>query len=267
MEDITKEIEELYGIKTSCKECVFAMYVGKTQMDCSLGRLDKFREGCVPVIESYDEDDKEFFVIERFCNTYRPEDWKPRDKKMTKEDSVLKEAQPTFDFIIIHDSSKDIGSLEKTLSDIKQQAPLPKRVVVVEKGGKDKMGIIGVLERHLSDLPVSYRYVVYMDDEYEGSLDFIDESFKQVDSMYYCVLDSSKDVIANIIKRVDTIINQDMRPLSVIKPDEGYHGLVVQSILHQELLPEAEDRNILRKIIELSESTGEQGFIFYWKSL
>ena len=85
--------------------------------------------------------------------------------------------------------------------------------------------------------------------------------------MYYCVLDSSKDVIANIIKRVDTIINQDMRPLSAIKPDEGYHGLVVQSILHQELLPEAEDRNILRKIIELSESTGEQGFIFDWKSL
>jgi hypothetical protein len=264
MEDITKEIEDSCLIRTSCKECVFAMYVGKTQMDCSLGRLDKFRKVGVPVIESYD-DNKEFFVIERFCNTYRTEDWKPRYKKITKEDSALKESQATFDFIIIHDSTQGVDSLDKTLSDIKQQTVLPKKVVVVEKGGKDKMGIIGVLERHLSDLPVSYRYVVYMDDEYEGSLDFIDESFKQVDSMYYCVLDSSKDVMANIIKRVDTIINQDMRPLSVVKPDDGYHGLVVQSILHQELLPEAEDRNILRKIIELSETTGEQGFIFDWK--
>jgi len=266
MKDITKEIEDLCVITTSCKECVFAMYVGKTQMDCSLGRLDKFRKVGASVVESYD-DDKEFFVIERFCNTYRSEDWKPKYKKITKEDSALKESQATFDFIIIHDSTQDIDSLDKTLSDIKQQMILPKRVVVVEKGGRDKMGIIGALERSLSDVPISYRYVVYMDDEYDGSLDFIDESFKQVDSMYYCVIDSSKDVITNIIKRIDTIINKDMRPLSAVKPNEGYHGLVVQSILHQELLPEAEDRNILRKIIELSEATGEQGFIFDWKSI
>ena len=266
MEDHKEDKTELTGVITSCKECVFAMYVGDTQMDCSLGRLERFGKSGAVVIESYD-DDKEFFVIERFCNTYRPEDWEPKYKKLTKEDSALRESQATFDFVVIYDGHSGLKSLEKTFFDIRQQSILPKKVIVVEKGGEDKMGVIGVLEKFFSDVAISYRYVVYMDDEYDGSLDFIDESFKQVNSMYYCVINSEQEIIPNIIERINTVINKEMKPFSAVKPTVGYHGLVVQSILHEELLPEAEDRNILLKIIELSEATGEQGFIFDWKSL
>ena len=42
MEDHKEDKTELTGVVTSCKECVFAMYVGDTQMDCSLGRLEMF---------------------------------------------------------------------------------------------------------------------------------------------------------------------------------------------------------------------------------
>jgi hypothetical protein len=58
-------------IKTSCKECVFAEYTDKTQVGCSANRIHHFKDLAV---EAYD-DDKEFYVINTFCNFYRQDKW------------------------------------------------------------------------------------------------------------------------------------------------------------------------------------------------
>ena len=52
-------------VTTSCCDCVFAEYVGDTQTDCSMGRLEKFRKNGTTVLEAHNED-KEFYVVERF---------------------------------------------------------------------------------------------------------------------------------------------------------------------------------------------------------
>ena len=58
-------------IKTSCKECVCSIYKDATQTGCSFDRIKKFG---TDVIEAYD-DNKEFYVIKRFCNFYRNPKW------------------------------------------------------------------------------------------------------------------------------------------------------------------------------------------------
>ena len=55
-------------VRTSCKQCNFAVYENKTQTECKAGRLNFFRDQGL-LTEAYD-DDKEFFVIERLCNMY-----------------------------------------------------------------------------------------------------------------------------------------------------------------------------------------------------
>jgi hypothetical protein len=59
------------SVQTSCKECVFATYDGKTQIGCLADRIIKFQD---KVIEAYDND-KEFYVINSFCNYYRKRSW------------------------------------------------------------------------------------------------------------------------------------------------------------------------------------------------
>lgn len=82
--------------KTSCKECILAVYDGKTQTSCIAGRLDKLNH-----FEAYD-DEKEFFVIEQLCNYYRN-----NKEKYTLEDESIdldrieKETRVTFDIIIL----------------------------------------------------------------------------------------------------------------------------------------------------------------------
>lgn len=72
---------------TSCKDCVFAIYENNTQVSCGFDRINKFKDS---VIEAYD-DDKEFYVIKKFCNLYRNNKWNNGvpDKEKAKIESSI----------------------------------------------------------------------------------------------------------------------------------------------------------------------------------
>jgi hypothetical protein len=74
-------------IKTSCKNCAFAVYDGKTQTNCLHKRIEKFGE---ELVEAYD-DDAEFYVINRFCNYYRNKAWgySASDIQKTESESAI----------------------------------------------------------------------------------------------------------------------------------------------------------------------------------
>lgn len=77
--------------QTNCKNCIFAIYTDNTQTGCSNDRL-KFFE----TIEAYDLE-KEFYVVNGFCNYYRSRSWNGgvADAEKAKEESGV-----TFDIII-----------------------------------------------------------------------------------------------------------------------------------------------------------------------
>lgn len=80
-------------LQTSCKECIFSLYDGNTQTGCVADRIVKFAD---KVIEAYDHD-KEFCVINAFCNYYRKPSWNDGvvDLEKAKRESSL-----TFDIFI-----------------------------------------------------------------------------------------------------------------------------------------------------------------------
>ena len=51
--------------ETSCKDCKFAIYEGKTQTGCEAGRAEIYMEKGM-ALEAYDKD-KEFYVINTLC--------------------------------------------------------------------------------------------------------------------------------------------------------------------------------------------------------
>jgi len=83
-------------IKTNCKNCQCAIYEGSTQTSCSFDRIEGFGDG---VIEAYD-DEKEFYVIKRFCNYYRSPKW--NDGKLDL-DKIKHESAVSFDVVIVCD--------------------------------------------------------------------------------------------------------------------------------------------------------------------
>jgi hypothetical protein len=87
-------------IKTSCKDCLFAIYNGKTQVSCAANRISLFGDH---VLEAFD-DDKEFYVIDRFCNYHRQTEWNNGEIDFQK---LKKETDIPFDLFV---SAKDIVS-------------------------------------------------------------------------------------------------------------------------------------------------------------
>lgn len=67
--------QQISGIHTPCKNCVFAKFDDKTQVDCFLKYLDIYRNNGIEVLEAYD-DQQEFFVInDKKCIGYREKKW------------------------------------------------------------------------------------------------------------------------------------------------------------------------------------------------
>ena len=55
--------ELLQEINTSCKDCIFATWEEDTQIACDLGKIKLYKERKTPIIEAFDDEDKEFFVV------------------------------------------------------------------------------------------------------------------------------------------------------------------------------------------------------------
>lgn len=90
-------------IRTSCKDCVFAQYENNTQVNCLHNRIKTFKQllenndDFQLVVEAYDNE-KEFYVINRFCNLYRDKNTY-QDKDINCE-KAFDEIKLTFDVLI-----------------------------------------------------------------------------------------------------------------------------------------------------------------------
>lgn len=82
-------------IRTSCKDCAFAIYEdgGKTQISCVHDRIARFEPEVVT--PAYDEE-KEFYLIERLCTYYRDTRW---GYSSSDTEKVKKESSLSFDII------------------------------------------------------------------------------------------------------------------------------------------------------------------------
>lgn len=88
-------------LETSCKDCVFAIYDGKTQTSCYADRISKFAN----VTEAYDED-KEFYVINHVCNYHTTESIENNIEDTLSK--VKKDKRMKVDvFIDIYDDNKE----------------------------------------------------------------------------------------------------------------------------------------------------------------
>lgn len=79
-------------IKTNCKDCAFAVYLGNNQTSCSFDRLRQFGDGA----KLQNDTSGNFYIIDRLCTYYRNKSWgySLKDAEKVKEESSL-----SFDII------------------------------------------------------------------------------------------------------------------------------------------------------------------------
>lgn len=300
MEPENKQSEQQdLAVKTSCKECVFAEYIGKTQMSCSLNRLQQFRKNLVTVDDAYDEEDWEFCVIHRFCNAYRNRNWKENLKKDRDiKSAVEKEIEIQLDFVIIipFDINPSTVYLKtsNTIKSIVGQTIRPVNLIFI--GQKNTADLSGNVESAKEQIAKDYEtqgekdsfsrriLAEQIEDGLEGTgigfvlMDYLlddsdyfsvlDEAFKRVYSTYYSVLLAGEEIEVDYIEKLNNVMNKELRVLSVVEPDDGsINRFTAQSGLHKLFLGSKTGIPINKVIREFADYKNEKDFIYKWSEI
>ena len=211
-------------ITTSCKGCIFANYSNSTQSGCQLGRAEKL---------TYEIDEDGHYMVQHFCNTYRPEEWLKElslDDYETRHDVVLEEAIPRVGFFVVFDPSHGIDELKITLEDIQHQTIAPRYVAVINSKVEYNPEI-QTMFKEMFDLEDTMHHIVQVSKMPEDHNLLIDEAFTHAKNGWLYINYSGERIDRELISKMHTRININMKPLVIVKPYEGIKGMLFQTSL------------------------------------
>lgn len=199
---------QLDRCRTSCKDCIFAIYEGNTQTSCAANRLNIFSQECI--IPAYDNE-KEFFVINRFCNLYRNNQWNDGIVDVEKAHS---ESKLNYDIIIkVEDnlSDHDVQNICNTIDTLNYERKKLK-FAIVNKFNSDK--------DYRGKLFSFVRYKNVTVHEYCSFDSFMHEYIKNSKTSFHVHLNSLNDVQSVIA--FNNFVNRDLKEALVFKYNESY---------------------------------------------
>lgn len=254
-------------IEMNCSGCVFAKTENGEQTGCSLDRHDKL---------GVNRKDNGFLVLNRFCNTYRPEKWLEElsfEEIENRNEIVLSEVAPRVGFLVFFDVEKEnpIVYLEQTLMQIRDQQDFNANYVVVANPKVEfNEEIFAILNLYFAG-KTKY-HILQLTKDFSNKAFVVDEAFKHFTNGWSYVTTSGENVARDLIKMINKRINIDMKVLSVILPYKELNGLLFQNALFKYLNGNGkkrideehfDNRPFLEKILDIDKN----GSILQWSDI
>jgi len=126
---------QISTIHTPCKSCVFAKYEDKTQTDCHLDYISKYRANGVEIIEAYDEDNEFFVINDKKCIGYRENKWFEKrnlgDASIEQKINKYKESNYAHYIAVINLKELELDNLANICNNLNKCDIRPKKVVLI----------------------------------------------------------------------------------------------------------------------------------------
>ncbi len=227
MKEITNEIN------TSCKDCVFSTWEDDTQIGCELGKIELYRERGTAIIEGFDDEDKEFFVVKAWCSTYRDGLWKIAHSDKDLYEQLDQETYPKITYTIVM-NNLDKEGFQKTLESIKKQAFPARRVIVTCTSPENYMPILKYVKK---DLEESYgtNFRVHCVGEEMPFEALLDDSFRMAVNGFYMGLKCGEEVPEDAVQLAHYALNKKLKSIALIKNGDNLSGSLHQATLYKYL--------------------------------
>ena len=261
--------------ETCCKGCVFAKYKNDKQVGCELGRTELMN----PSEEGRTEDGVFNYVFDRFCNAYRPDEWKDVLSEEEKKDmiaTVKKETRPTMcAFVFLNTKSEDaLSDLQYTVSQLKAQEDADLRcVVIINPKVEYSVGIQEILASEF-DFDKTEHHIVLSLREQED-LFLIDDAFSHAKNGWILVTESGEVIPPSLFSKINKRINIDMKRLILVKPYANWNGMIFQAAIYKfldgnKMLIDPETReaieiNFIEKVETLAAELEDSDSVCGWE--
>ena len=248
---MTEKTEEIYEkVHTSCVDCIFAKYDGKIQTGCSFNRVEKFKSSGCEIVDAENED-KQFFVIGRFCNAYRKPAWKelventlltesgkaPVCPSKYSHEELMQKARDEMSLrcgvMVLMNPESTMSEAEETIHAIfKQKNNKPEYIVVVNNSKESHSEVISRMHHVVQDRCVFY--AVKIRGGVATTEQALDYGFHNIKNSYFICFEAGYTPPENLIDFLDYKLNEEMQQLLLSMPTEGsVNGFFTQSAIYK----------------------------------
>lgn len=218
-------------VHTACLGCVHAIYDGTTQTGCKFGRLDKFREHGAEIVDVYDLEENEFFVINnRVCMWKRSPEWNAKYGFPSKEKSskIIREESRLAIHLVV-DNANTIEDIRTTVKQINAMTDQPSEVTFVRKANSTLRPPTIIAE--LKNLTCRWHLSNYTDDEMD-----IDDTLHSIKYPYFFYVQAGRAIPENYLTMVNDMVHYDLFRFAYILPDvDDQHLTVAQTQIYKTL--------------------------------
>ncbi len=221
---------------TQCNKCVFVLkdLIGDhKQIGCSLGRLDKFEDQGTKI--DRDEENGQFIINGRICNTLRLEDnWEHENLPITERAlKVLKEVEIPVDLILYIDGFNSLDDIMWSIRNIEIMTLKPKKIhCIVNTTGIKPTDVIKILTNSPlnNEIEWSVSNPIIKKKDMESCIDFEVQNFK---NRYYTVFKADKLIPFDFLEKINYHLNIELSRFSLLESDDYPNGIFVSTALHK----------------------------------
>lgn len=243
---------EITQLHTACRGCAFAQFDGNSQVGCLTGALDKFRaQGSV--VEAYDENGTEFYIINRRnCRWFR-------EISSSLEDIRI-ENEIKYGAIVWWENGFE--DLIYTIKSLMKQFPRPKRITVVNPRGLEPQYVDRQIRPYLDNIPLNILFPV----ETEGRENCLELAYRDCKLPIFMSFDAGFEVPEDFASTIDNAVNDKLINFSMVVPDKDGNGLVGLSLLYS-LMGSTEDFRFIDRVIGFTKEANEEYLVKNFEEL
>jgi hypothetical protein len=221
-------------IETVCQTCIFATYEDPTddalQTGCLAGRLDKFKETGVELIEYEDEHGHKFFGIpNRLCVYYRNKNWLDRQPEEDDKVAIVRdEITLRMEAIIYINSKSNFQDMGLTVDSLSRGKIKPTTITFCDHKNIKPSTFRKWVEGRCNKMGWRAEHIR------EPKSDFlrcVDICMKRVKTQFVSVFSAGFKVPEDFISSLDIALNDDMERFLYLEPIDGKNGMVVQRVV------------------------------------
>lgn len=264
------------GIKTVCRDCIFADYLGNEQQDCRWGRLEGFEDNGGEVVGIDDSEKRYFTVFGRFCNAYRDHRWGEQHPQAEWANIVAEEFRLRCSLMVYADEESTAEDIRESLkSALEQTSPPagarrtsglqpdvggvpPWSIVLILNRPGDPREFVRMVREMEPKMPWEVRQVTPEEDgiqpPYGRAIDLAVSGLKG--ATFYGVARAGYLWEPDYLARINAAINYDMKRVVALLPDWEGDGLFMDVRLHDGLLKGHKGGDVLDKLAEVAEEEG-----------
>ena len=254
---MSEETNTISPMHTPCLGCAFMINEEQKQVGCQVGRIEKYQERGADVIDVYDDNGNEFFVInDRLCVYKRDKEWAKGVSKKQRVTEVERELRLKYHAMVIYDYKHDVEDLFKTMESIDSQNNPPIVVTIINRrtnvAQKDLVKLLTAKDYK----NIEWRLQTFFDNDAtnrECTDLVIDNTKYEYKVLFYITFRSGFEVPLTVSDEIQKYVVQDMNNLAYAYPNKEENGEIVNINMHLKHAGNTFNIPIVEKLKEFEE--------------